>query len=65
MIEVFKNQKECFKEASDLGKALDLMINYENFETHMVLCKKEEGLWKKYEFFKGLYEAMKRVTEVI
>lgn len=65
MLEIFKKQNECFKEARDLGKALDTLADYTNFETHIKLCDKEEKLWKKYEFFKELYEAMKRVTEVI
>ncbi len=61
MKEVYEKQNECFKEASDLGKALDSMINYENFETHMELRKKEERLWKKYEFFKNYYYAIKKL----
>ncbi len=65
MIEVCNKLNECFKQASDLSKIIDKMTDYTNFETHIKLCNKEEKLWKKYEFFKGLYEAMKRVAEVI
>ncbi len=65
MKEVYKKQNECFKQASELGKAIDKLINYSNFETHIKLCDKEQVLWKKYEFFKRLYGAMKKITEVI
>ena len=48
MKEVYKKQNECFKQASELGKAIDKLINYSNFETHIKLCDKEQVLWKKY-----------------
>ena len=65
MKEIYKKQNECFKQASELGKVIDKLINYSNFETHIKLCNKEQNMWKKYEFFKGLYGAMKKITEVI